>query len=220
MSKTATTPTPEVEAPEPQPIFSFEIHPSVLLGMAVFQSPDETRFVLCSTLFEIRSGSLNLIATDGRRIGLYETHIVSDTLWGTLPEHLDFSIDLAPVAKLPKVKKLPAVTVRVYAKHAEVQADRYTVKAPFICREGGEVFPNWRQCIPQEEPTATEKIKLNIDLLSTFGAASKLFNKRHNPDVELFMRGAGHAVTVRMLYVPQFRGVIMPLREDKEESAE
>lgn len=225
MSKPTTTEPlhDTAEAIDQPPLFSFEIEPSVLLGMAAFQTDEPSRFVLCSTLFEIRAGSLNLIATDGRRLGLYATSIVPETLWGVLPEHLDFSIDLAPVAKLPKVKKLPSVTIRVYAKHAEVQADRYSVKAPFICCEGGEKFPAWRNCIPSDEPTATEKIGINIDLLSTFGDASKLFQlfrKTRAPEVELFMRGAGRAITVRMLSVPQFRGVIMPLRDPEAEKTE
>lgn len=199
------------------PLYSFEIQRSVLTAMALFQSDDETRFVLNNTKFEIVGVELTLVATDGRRLAVHQDIILPDNLLSPPPDSASFCIDLCGVAKLPKVKGANGrmLIVNVFEKHAEITCDKYKFKADFCEQE----FPKWRQIIPTSDSKDVPEFNVNFELLASFGDAVKVLNKKSS-GICIRSQGKDSALTIRFPGYRQFFGVLMPIRVEEDTSGQ
>jgi len=174
-------------------LYSFTVSRAVLTAIHLFQTADETRRALFATKFEITAGlsghtNLVLVATDGRRLGLYEAEIFEDSLLsGELPKLAEFAIDLTGVKKLPRVRGIDGslVSVAVFEKHVEISCGKYTYRATI----SEDKFPNWRQVLPSVDVEPTKAIAIGWKLLSAFGATAKLLTGGKSDTLKLGFRG-------------------------------
>lgn len=197
-----------------EPKYCFAVPREALLAIQLFQSTDETRSAIVATCFELVVNRLVMVATDGRRLGTYDTVVLSDSLLsGELPDDDRFSIDLTGAKKLPKVKGAEghAITVAVFDKHVELSCGKYTYRAPKI----EEKFPEWRQILPTTKGEATSEIAISAKLLSSFGKAAKLLTD--SEVLRLGFHGKGGAITVGFEADREFTGILMPCRMDDDE---
>ena len=76
------------------------------------------------------------------------------------------------------------------------------------------IFPDYRRFIPQA-PTIPQALTVSYDtkLLAIFGKIGKLLRNRST--IEITARGAADPSLINLLTIPNFTGVIMPVREDK-----
>lgn len=204
-----------------EPLYSFGIPRNVLLAIQIFQSTDETRAVLNAAKFEISRSvgpghGLILVATDGRRLGVYDTEILPDSLLtGELPATDEFLIDLTGAKKLPKIKgDGRLVSVAVFERHVEISAGKYTYRTAKI----EDKFPTWRQVLPTGELANTKEIAFNSKLLGAFGKAATMLTE--NETLQLGLRGKASAIVIQFPTDPEFTGVLMPVQLEKEEKAD
>lgn len=196
----------------PEPLYSFELERSLLAAMALFQSADETRFVLAATKFEIRRNGmrheLTLVATDGKRLATHCDEIAPVELTDEMPESQDLLLDLKGVKKLPKVKGETQVRVIVHEKHVVFACGKFRYEAKPVADD----FPNWRQVMPAIDPIPIADFPVNFQHLASFGAAAKLITEKNSVVLHTF--GNGAAIGVTFPRYRQFRGVVMPIRLD------
>jgi hypothetical protein len=207
-----------------EPLYSFELSRPLLEAMALFQSKDESRFILNSTQFEINTNGmrveLTLVSTDGRRLAVHRNEIASDNLITGLPESSEFSVDLRGVNKLPKIKGTAGrvVTVAVFEKHAEITSGKHTYKPKFICTPDGvegpaSKFPNWRAILPPGNPQPAACFPVNFKLLADFGKAADLLNEKGS-GVIARTYGDGGAISIEFTEYREFYGLLMPLKNE------
>lgn len=207
------------------PIYSFEVPRCLLQAVALFQSEDETRFVLSTTKFEIRKFGdnryeLTLVATDGRRLAVHCDEIASDNLLTALPEGADFSIDLRAVGKLPKVKGEEGrlITCHVFERHAELTCGRYACKAKFVCGASGDPalmnFPAWKSVLPSTQSEPVKAFAFSSTLFDDFAKAGELLTASEAVIIHGY-RG-GECYSVQFPGYRQFFGVLMPVKLDTE----
>ncbi len=117
-------------------------------------SMDETRYVLNGILFSFKDNKLTLVATDGRRLALYESEL-------ELPrsQEREFIVPTKTIIELQRLlngdgEVRISVTQNIVAFHL----DNILLISKLV--EGN--YPNYRQVIPGE---AREKIKLEREML-------------------------------------------------------
>ena len=195
------------------PLFSFEIPRGVLRAMALFQAGGD-RAALCVTSHEIvkkASGhhELTFAATNGRILASYNTEILSESLFGEMPNELVMSCDLSGIKKLPKNGGADLVTVAVFPTHVEYSSGSLQYTAKRI--EGEHVFPAWRACIPTGKPEPAEFFVASAKYLKAFGDAAKLISD----DLAIAIQSYGKERPI-IIQIPDdtgFFGVLMPMND-------
>jgi hypothetical protein len=205
-----------------EPQYSFQLARGLLKAMALFQA-DEDRPQLACTCFEIRKTAiqhheLTLIATEGRRLATYRDEILQETLWGQLPDEVDFIVDLSGCSSLPKVDPVDYVTVEVFEKTVEFVADKIRYTAQRLEYDGTMKYPNWRGVLPAREPDRVDQISVNHEMLADFGKAAKLFLGEKGYALALRTFGEGAPISVQFMSHAEFYGLIMPLKSEHPES--
>lgn len=195
------------------PLFSFEISRGVLRAMALFQA-GEDRAALHATSHEIikqASGhhELTFAATNGRILASYNTEILSESLFGELPDELVMSCDLSGVRKLPKNGGADLVTVAVFPTHVEYSSGSLQYTAKRI--EGEHVFPAWRACIPTGKPEPAEFFVASAKYLNAFGAAARLISDKLAIAIQSY--GQQRPIVIQIPHDTGFFGVLMPMKD-------
>lgn len=217
------------------PLYSFALPRSVLKALALFQSTDTSRYILNSTKFEISltpagDHRLQLIATNGRILGLYTTLIEIDKVLGELPAEAEFSIDLKGLGKLPAKASGQwgprYVTLAIYDTYADLIAGEYVYQAKFVTGADGMKddrglplgrFPSWRGILPAESHGQIEHFAVHPDFVFQLVKVSSLLSKSNSG---LVLRGhkGGDYYSVQVVGCPEFFGVLMPIKGGSVES--
>lgn len=182
--------------------------PAMLFAGMTCASTDPTRYYLHGVQVEPSpQGGLLLIATDGHRLSL--AHDAGATVEGTLPERgVILPAVKAAMAKLKEGTRAQAAVVTYDGQTFAV--DGQTWHAPAI--DG--TFPDWRRILPyvtEAKPGAG----FNPRYLADFAKIAAAFGDKNAP---LVITGADATFPhwVQIAGVPDWRGVILPLRHDCE----
>lgn len=181
--------------------FSFTIPHNKLRAAALLASTDETRYCLCGVNVEAHPGGVLLIATDGRRMGIFRH----------LTEVTSSDGDTAPAWAMPKftidkeliTKADPCVEGRAFNRAVETMGDYdggtypetedvrvsyetltgevsilsngMTFKKDAIKVDSKCFFPDWRKAIPPLDVYEGRTIPVNEYLLRSFCEVCEIF---------------------------------------------
>ncbi len=129
---------------------------AMIAATSFAMSTDETRKYLTGTLFEIdESGSLNLVATDGHRLAMTQTHLsqVEGTNRSIVPRKA-----VVEIRKL--CEEIPGrVTLGLGERQVRLDLDAHTLVSKLIDAR----FPNYADVIPVDNPEVAVVSRNGLD---------------------------------------------------------
>lgn len=199
------------------PQYAFPINLGELVAVSLFQSSDETREQLARAKFELTKRGdghleVNIIATNGRILCVYNREVTPDDIFTQMPESDFFAVDLSGCKKLPKAKTPDAVRVEVYPAHVDFSSGslKYTAKRDPKLDSG---FPNWRGIIPTDAPQVQATFAINSEYVARCGKAVKLVADTTQILVQSF--GKERPVLVTCAENRGFIGLVMPCKVEE-----
>lgn len=146
-------PFPSFEDAKSYTLKAAELHDG-LRKTAYAISVDETRYVLNGILFSFLDNKLTLVATDGRRLALFDTDLEF-----AKSQERDFIVPTKAVNELQRILDGDG-DVEVYAGENLVMFR--TARAELVSKLVEGSYPNYRQVIPGE---ATQRVTLERELM-------------------------------------------------------
>ncbi len=163
---------PEVPQPEGQQVYTLEQAKlkHMIRCVQYATSVDETRYVLNGILFSFQDQKLTLVATDGRRLALYEEEI-------EFPADHELDMDLPAKTVNELLRNLDSEgEVRLTAAGSQVVIDIGGMRIVSKLIDGN--FPNYRQVIPG---ACEERIAFDREsLLAAVKRVSLVTNEQSN----------------------------------------
>jgi|GEM_PF-3895726 len=214
-----TTMTTSIEQTTPLPICKFPIELKALKALALLASKDETRYVLNGVAVSREGGSIFVVATDGRRLGVIRC-IATDEHEFTETRPLIIPLDL--IKRAPKPIVGHEVTISSDGKLITITNHIDTVVGKGI--EGN--YPNWKHVIPDGPVCAPRRIAFNPEQMRGFFDVGKVLvgyktsflleqiAPTDNQNHEGFWSSP---FILRISGLNEFFGILMPLSTSRED---
>lgn len=190
---------------------SFEIPKKDLLAIALFQSRDESRYVLCGVRFKVSHDRVMCTATDGRRIAI----LIAEAECVTVKEPVGFTVNYNAFIRL--LSGNARIKVEYDGKHVWFADAEHKIQREAI--EGS--YPNWTLVIPDSNFKPVD-ICFSSNLFESFIEAQKLLSSGSGA-IHLRTSAVDGLNTDEPDHLPisifiggctRFYGVLMPMRHD------
>lgn len=199
----------------------------LLKGMAVLASKDETRYVLCGVCLDVGKKTTRLIATDGRKLGVYK--VEGDGVQHDLQPNTQVILPVPNFARLGCEGKKHRLICAEWDPEERPEKRRsvtWSSTSGFSQRMDyiNGTFPAIDGVIPKQTAKAGY-LAVNLDYLSSFLEASRvLWGNSKGNSVRVVPTAADNDKVEYAPYsvfteCPYFYGVLMPMRWDGEYSA-
>lgn len=205
-----------------------EINRNILIAMEGVSSRDSSRFVLYHTInIEVSKNTCIVTATDGRRLATVATGIV--LVKPTKKVCLTLRIPHAMLRALPKSKQCGINVILSYDETSEAHPNPVTFLSDLKSENSFSVdpvegtFPKWRQIVPTKLDRVALSPTFNWRLLEGIVKCAEVIQGKNgdfsSPGLTLYQADAISAMVARFGSVPNFIGVIMPMRVDDPSAA-
>jgi len=189
--------------------YKFAITVGELCAARLFASSDLSRLVLNGVRVEVRSGGVVLVACDGRSLAVLRSE--------QLAEEGTYAL-IIPSDTIDRVKTKTKKTSVLFADYDD-EAGTISFSMPGVFTLRSEVidgtYPNWRMTLPtvsgsDSAGAAIPDLCVNPELFQRLLKAGKLLGRTDGVSVRF--TGPNGAIEVKLCNVPQFYGLIMPMR--------
>lgn len=165
----------------------------------------DLRYYLNGLLIEATADETRIAATNGHLLGVFR-EVVENAIEG---ESVSLIIPREIVEMLAGLPKNTIIELRGSDVHWTLSYDQTTVR--FLAIEA--IFPNYRAVIPAGEPSGIAA-QISPDLLSKFHKIGKSLGAGSEKWPAVHHNGKESAALVTIASVPDFVGVIMPIKLD------
>ena len=149
----------------------------LLKKVSFAMSRDETRYVLNGTMFSLKSKSIRLVATDGRRLALIEVKS---------PIEIEKKEVIIPVKTINELNRILKEEGQVKLIFTENQVAFELNGTVIISRLIEGEFPNYEQVIPKEKKSEKqEKIRINKEKFLAAVKRASLFTSQDSQSIKI-----------------------------------
>lgn len=184
------------------PIVSLTVNRNSLRAALLFSAVSDVRYYLNGVMIEARKASTFIVATDGRRAGVFKSATIADNLPA---DGLEIIVPVALVKSVKSFKALPDITV-LYDTETRTVTIQDVDGAQSAKAVDGK-FPDWRRIVPAQ--TTGDAAQFDPELIADLAKVAKALGRKPQL-VHVHFNGTGAAV-VTISGESQFLGVVMPL---------
>lgn len=180
----------------------------VLNAMALFVSTDEARYALNGVRLELEGNQMIYVATDGRIMALYHAEH-PDQNWPAVQFILPHPIvnqlvDTEQNCPMEISDADGVLVVKFFLPHGVLE-----------CTNDNDglidsKYPNWRSVVPTGPICAIPHTTVKLAYLAKFATAAQCLDESYEPILQF--RGLDQVVTVQLNGMPEFFGIVMPMR--------
>jgi DNA polymerase-3 subunit beta len=187
----------------------FSIKQSQLKALLLLAPKSDIRYYLCGVFVEYNQTTTRLVVTDGHKLGILNHHSEDNQGSGSLIIPRDV------IENLPKAGKTDAILIFTKEEKAGYwKLDNYGTQTIFSQVEG--TYPDYRRvCQFTTDGTAAN---FNYEYLVQFLKVQHALGGSKGSTLNLYQNGNSSAL-VHLVGVPNFAGVVMPMRADSTNQA-
>lgn len=193
-----------------------KINRKTLLAMNMFTSKDPSRFVLHGIGIEVnKAGNCFVIGTDGRRLAAMNYGEVIERAENETLSAI-VRVDVAMLKALPKSQIIADDVVMTFKDNTVTfepfGKGKTTTRFESELIEGN--YPRWRQVVPKGKQSSPLDPCFNWRLLEGFTKAAEMLVGSRDASIKLRQADALAPIIILIPSLPQFVGVLMPMRSD------
>jgi len=182
----------------------FSIKQSQLKAILTLAPKSDIRYYLCGVFVEYNATTTRLVVTDGHKLGILNHHSEDNQGAGTV------IIPREVIENLPKAGKTDAILIFTKEeKQGYWKLNNYGTQTIFAQIEG--TYPDYRRVC--QFTTDGTVANYNYEYLTQFLKVQHLLGGSKTATLNLYQNGNSSAL-VHLADVPNFVGVIMPMRAD------
>jgi len=179
-----------------------------LRAIVKLASTDERRYVLNGVRCEFGEHGIFLVATDGRKLGVLHANSnpFPQTAF-TLPHTIVEMVARGNTERLPvEISDEDGLLVKLFLDQGVLEC----TKENEALIDGN--YPNWRHVIPSGPICSVPHAKVRFDYLDAFHELAAELSAGVSPIMQF--TGVGNPITIQFEELPEFLGVVMPMRGD------
>ena len=182
----------------------FSIKQSQLKALLTLAPKSDIRYYLCGVFVEYNATTTRLVVTDGHKLGVLNHHSEDNQGAGSL------IIPREVIENLPKAGKTDAILIFTKEeKQGYWKLNNYGTQTIFAQVEG--TYPDYRRVC--QFTTDGTVANYNYEYLTQFLKVQHLLGGSKTATLNLYQNGNSSAL-VHLAGVPNFAGVVMPMRAD------
>ena len=182
----------------------FSIKQSQLKAILTLAPKSDIRYYLCGVFVEYNATTTRLVVTDGHKLGILNHHSEDNQGAGTV------IIPREVIENLPKAGKTDAILIFTKEeKQGYWKLNNYGTQTIFAQIEG--TYPDYRRVC--QFTTDGTVANYNYEYLTQFLKVQHLLGGSKTATLNLYQNGNSSAL-VHLADVPNFVGVVMPMRAD------
>ena len=182
----------------------FSIKQSQLKALLTLAPKSDIRYYLCGIFVEYNATTTRLVVTDGHKLGIFNHHSEDNQGAGSL------IIPREVIENLPKAGKIdPLLIFTKEEKQGYWKITGMGIQTIFAQVEG--TFPDYRRVC--QFTTDGAVANYNYEYLTQFLKVQHLLGGSKTATLNLYQNGNSSAL-VHLADVPNFVGVVMPMRAD------
>ena len=182
----------------------FTIKQSQLKALLILAPKSDIRYYLCGVFVEYNQTTTRLVVTDGHKLGVFNHHSEDNQGSGSLIIPRDV------IENLPKAGKTDAILIFTKEEKAGYwKLDNYGTQTIFAEIDGK--FPDYRRVC--QFTTDGTVANFNYEYLVQFLKVQHALGGSKGSTLNLYQNGNFSAL-VHLAGVPNFAGVVMPMRND------
>ena len=182
------------------------IKPEVLQGMLLIAAKNDIRYYLNGMNFEVKEREAIICCTNGHYLGVYH-HVVAE-----FDENMVPATFIVPRDIIEKIKGKSNINAVITYDHESKNVSIYFNGTTFSGKAVEGTFPDYSRVIPSEA-TQGEPGHYNHSYLERLDKAVQTIHGNKNMGCHLIQRGTDGAIALSAK-VPEFIGVVMPIRKD------